>query len=169
MYLEAFKAGEDLFANVELQFWRVNPNDGSNEAANVLKQVTTGTVIDPCSGALNPPVSDSESLTPGDETIDVGVNSVAGTGDARQPFDVKDSAGKAVHTGCTFKGSGTYAPTADSGLIAGTLACDGGYTVQCLRPFNNLATTCGGPALSTCGTLGKNCKPYYQLLATCRV
>lgn len=147
----------------------MNVEGGDNESANVLVHVTAGTVADPCRGDLDPSVADSETVDPGSETIDVGVHSVAGTTDAPQPFTVTDSAGNNVLTGCTFTGSSIYAPTADSGLNAGTLACNGGYTVKCLRPYDNLATTCGGQPLSDCGIVGEGCAPYYQLLATCRI
>ena len=153
-----------------MSIWRVNTNDDEEgSAANVAWQFDVGFVPDPCSGDLDRPVLSSEVTTQGDETTDVGVRAVDGGSDNPQHFHVKDGAGNDALSDCFFTGAG-FAPTASSGLVAGTLTCSGGtYSVDCVRPFDNLATTCGGQALSSCGTLGKGCAPYYQLLATCRI
>jgi len=67
---------------------------------------------------------------------------------------------------------GPYAPDRNSGLIAGQLICEGassGGPIDCFRPINNFATTCGRGPTSACGKLGENCNDYYQLVASCRV
>ena len=167
VYLQAYKAAEEFWPYQKLSIWRAN--EDQDQAANVLVQVDVDAVPDPCRGDIDPPaVVDSETVTPGSEVTDVGPEAVAGDGGPGQHFVIKDSAGNYVLTDCTFKGNG-YKPDASSGLFAGTLACDNGYTVNCLRHFNNLATTCGNKPLSSCGILGKGCAPYYQLLAECRI
>lgn len=161
---------------MEVQIWRVNVQgqDDGISAANVLIQRSAFSVADPCNGEVDPPniLTSMSGIQAGSENIDVGAECVP-DGDCPQPFDVKDGNDNVIHSGCTFTGSGTYIPDSggegDGDLVAGTMQCVGGFTVKCLRPVNNLATTCGGQALNSCGSLGKDCRPFYQQLAICRV
>lgn len=87
--------------------------------------------------------------------------------------DPNDSS-RTLYDNCVFQGTGDYKATgegnqASSGFIAGTVTCDGGFVRRCSRPKSLVATTCGGPSVSTCGTLGANCDRYYQQLAICRI
>lgn len=172
VYAQAEKVTQQLWANMELQIWRANLEENGGDATNVLVQNPVGTVVDPCNGGLDPPVPDSEGVNPGSPVIDIGPHAVAESeGSNSQPFRVQDGDGNDVLTNCLFTGTGVYGASASDGLEAGTMTCDGGFSVQCLRPFNNQATTCGHQALSDCSDedVGKSCFPYYQLLATCRI
>lgn len=174
VYLQGYKAFQEVWPYQQLSIWRWNAME--DQAYNIVRQFNIDHVPDPCAGELEvTPVLSIEFIQPGDETTDVGVEILDRDPDSDsawpQHFEVIDSAGNIVWDDCYFTGAG-YAPvaSADSGLIAGTLTCNGGdYTVDCLRPFDNLATTCGNQPLSDCGKLGDGCTPYWQLLATCRV
>ncbi|KAF2686654.1 hypothetical protein K458DRAFT_298053, partial [Lentithecium fluviatile CBS 122367] len=170
VYLQA-KKYQEVYANSELQIWRSNDKGSALGAANVLQPVTPGTVIDPCGGDLSHGVSDSEVVPDGSEVIDVGPEAVLGFG-SPQLFTIRDGNDDNIHTKCVFKGNGKYEPFAEEGkqnLIAGAVTCEDGFKVNCLRPFDNRATTCGGQPLNKCGIVGKGCFPYWQLLATCRI
>jgi hypothetical protein len=91
--------------------------------------------------------------------------------DIKGPFTATDGSGVVRNWACVYNGA-AYAPTSSDGLFAGTLTCfdDKKPTkVYCTRPKDNRATTCGGAPAENCGTLGKDCPKFYQLLATCRM
>ncbi|KAH8728454.1 hypothetical protein GQ44DRAFT_724448 [Phaeosphaeriaceae sp. PMI808] len=132
-------------------------------------QVERGRALEPCSGAVDPPnIDSSEGFLDDSQVTDVGPETFVGAGPPGQSFKLKDSAGTVIDEDCRFVGA-TYAPTADSGLgpIAGKMTCKD-RSMQCTRPYNNRATTCGGNPVSECGTLGANCPRFYQLFAICR-
>lgn len=167
VYLQAYKAEQDYWPYQEVQIWRTKLRVG--QVANAAIQSDAGVAKFPCLGDVDPPnLRSSEGVSDGSTIKDVGPEVAAGDGGSGQAFDVVDSAGVVRYQDCVFKGA-PYAPTADSGLVAGMLTCRDGTKVQCTRPYDNRGDTCGGKPASSCGTLGKDCPKYYQLLATCRL
>jgi hypothetical protein len=99
-------------------------------------------------------VTSSASVGRGLDIIGIGSEVTAGHGGPGQSFGLTDSAVTKIWTGCRYRG-GEYADTAEGGcLAAGTLTCDGDYTVQRLRSYVSQATTCGGKPASQCGKIG---------------
>ncbi|KFY81732.1 hypothetical protein V498_08700 [Pseudogymnoascus sp. VKM F-4517 (FW-2822)] len=171
VYLQGYKAIQMYYPNQEFQVWRANvPGKPSTSklprSVNLVKQVTRGATIDPCSGLVS--VDSSEWVPLGSTITDVGVEGIVGDGGPGMPFSVVDSSGYQFITGCVFRGS-PYAPIADpvSGFNAGVISCTDNSVIQCIRPYDNEATTCSAVQAAQCGTLGKDCSTFYQLIATC--
>ncbi|KAK7188278.1 hypothetical protein PSPO01_05469, partial [Paraphaeosphaeria sporulosa] len=182
VYLQG-KKYEYIFPNVELQVWRLHADGGASGfgAVNVIQTVKVGTVIDACNHELGDDkahagVTASEQVKKGSTNIDVGVTAVDGATTSPQTFRIVDTndESKILYDNCVFKGSGEYKPVGEGtqagyGFVAGTVTCDGGFTRRCSRPKTLVATTCGGPSPSSCGTLGETCDRFYQQLAVCRI
>jgi hypothetical protein len=164
VFLEGYKAMQEYYPNQEYQIWRANDPTDNPPAVNFAKQVARGTVLNPCSIEF---VDSNERVPLGSTVTDVGVEIILGDGRPGLDFSLLDSAKNIIDSDCVFKGD-KYAPTADSGLgvVAGVLSCKKA-TVLCTRPYLTQATTCGGKPAAQCGTLGKDCPIYYQLVATC--
>jgi hypothetical protein len=136
------------YPHEEFQIWRVN-NPGSpstlpSQSTNIVKQVAKGTAINPCSELKS--AWSSQSVPFGSTLTDVGVESTFGG--PGMVFSLVDSSGFKFFKGCFFKGS-PYAPAADpdTGFNAGVLTCEDNVRIQCIRPYDNQATTCGGHVL----------------------
>jgi hypothetical protein len=154
VYTQAYKYIQVYWPYRRFQIWRVSPTAG--ESFNQAFLTDVAEKLDPCNGDL-----DNKSL--GSSPVSVGSTDTT----VQEAFDFTDRNGNVIDTNCVFVAGG-YAPTADSGLLAGTLLCDNGH-FDCIRRYDNQATTCGGKAASDCGTLGKDCDRYYQHIADCRV
>jgi hypothetical protein len=137
-YLQAYGVPHKNFLFQEFQIWRVNtPAVGT---ANIAVQFDPDQIVDPCDSALDKPAAGTENVERGSEVTNVGPG---------QSFALTDSESNEAFSNCEYHGGG-YADTADGGqLAAGLLHCDGGtYSVRCLRPYKNLANTCGGKPVS---------------------
>ena len=173
VYLEGYNAIKEYYPHLEFQIWRANvPGNPSTSAlprsVNLVKQVARDAILDPCSDLVS--VASSEWVPLGSTITDVGVQGTLGDGGPGLPFSLVDSSGYRFLDGCVFRGS-SYAPIADpvSGFDAGVIFCKDNIDVKCTRPYDNQATTCGGVQAAQCGTLGKDCSTFYQLIATCIV
>lgn len=113
-------------------------------------------------------MASSERVPLGSTITDVGVEGILSDGNPSMPFSLVDSSGYRLITDCVFRGK-PYAPIADPvlGFDAGVISCTDNINIQCTRPYDNQATICGAVKAAQCGTLGKDCSTYYQLLATC--
>jgi hypothetical protein len=162
VYLQAYKAHEETWPNVFIEIWRANSQQksGSVSAANVAIRAHFNTDAQPCGNDFTPLQLGSMPVAAGSTTIDI---------DQNHAFDLTDADGNIFESGCIFVGTGDYAPEAPAleVVTAGTLECKSGYSVDCLRPNSDLASTCNNADVDTCGTVGGTCVPYYQLLAVC--
>jgi hypothetical protein len=181
VYLQAFQADRQDWLYQEFQIWRANTisivtGEVVKESANVAVQSDVNHVLTPCGGDLDymvsemalpynrPRIAGFRKVSDGSDDMDIG---------GEQLFDLLDIHGKAHLSGCVFKGE-PYKPTAKDGLFAGNLVCASTPTtvavkVFCTRPKEFSAYNCDPTPIEDCGTLGKDCTSYYQLLATCRM
>lgn len=153
-YLLGFRAEQTYWPYRQFQIWRVNQRIG--QTYNQAYVVDIGQVIEPCYGDID----NFEHLS---QSADVGSDALSVDG----PMNFYDRNRIIRDTNCKFT-AGPYAPTADSGFFAGTIQCDGG-TWDCVRKYDNQATTCGGKPASQCGKLGKDCERCYQHIADCNI
>jgi hypothetical protein len=152
------------FPSLFIEIWRANyALAGGRTSANIAVKVPIEEAAQPCTQDITeaPHRLGLMGVNAGSPIIDIA-------GDELE-FDITDWGGNVVQRGCSFVGTGIYKPLATVAQeLAGNLTCSGGYTVSCARPSYNYATTCGSADVKTCGDVGKNCNPYFQLLAECR-
>ncbi|KZM21136.1 chitin binding [Ascochyta rabiei] len=119
VYLQAYKTEQEYWPYQKVQIWRTKLR--VDHVANVAIQSDAGVAKFPCLGDVDPPnLRSSEGVSDGSTITDVGPEVTAGDDGSGQAFDVVDSAGVVRYRDCVFKGA-PYAPTADSGLVAGML------------------------------------------------
>lgn len=153
---------EETFPRKEVQIWRYDrfylaeteEESAGLRSVNIAAQSLPNGVLDPCTDIIDPGGSAHLGLAEmpyESENFDI-------VGDAR--FDIPDELGiQPILTGCTF--SRTVGET----LVAGTLACDNNYSVNCRKPFDDLQTNCG----TRCNDPDLDCLPNYRLLARCQL
>jgi hypothetical protein len=165
VYLQAFKAHEETFPSLFIEVWRANyALAGGRTSANIAVKVPMEEAAQPCTNDITqaPHRLGLMGVNAGSPIIDIA-------GDQFE-FDITDWDGNVVQRGCSFTGTGTYKPRPTVNQeIAGYLTCSGGYRVACDLPVYPAPTTCGTGDATTCGDVGKNCNPYYQILARCVV
>ena len=170
VYLQGHLVKREDWLYVDFQIWRAKYG---GQSWNIMVKDIVDVNLFPCIGDLDPK-SKPEAKYRTHEVIGLQAVSDGSLDTSYKSFDLQDSSSRPLGKNCVFEGL-EYSPTAEHGLIAGTMICDDWdewRTIYCTRPTeeNNRVTTCDGskPA-SSCGILGKDCDKFYQLLARCRL
>ncbi|KAJ4351398.1 uncharacterized protein N0V89_006740 [Didymosphaeria variabile] len=110
VYLQGYKATQIFLSKQEIQIWRLHSDPTS--WTNAAIQANRDTLIDPCdTGRDNGIIRRQDIVERGSEVTDV-----------TKSFDILLGDGHFEQFSCTYKG-GPYAPTAQSGAVAGELTC----------------------------------------------
>lgn len=154
VYFQAKKLGQEVYSLRMVEIYRID-TDGS-QSSNIAIASYLNDAVDICTHPSSLAITDVPY-----QSTNLGINT---------PFNIEDSGGAIIATGCTFQGTYINNRPATNAL-GGSLQCDNNFMLACESSyFDNQRTRCGQGQLGVdCQLTSGNCLPYYERTVLCKM